>query len=448
MFMIQPIKSLFNFDPIAMIMLTLILFIGTCVGSFSLRYMKGDSRYGMFFFYLSLLIISIGMLACADHLLLFFTGWCVSNILLVRLMIHKSSWKAARNSGILAAKNYFFGAVCVASALLMLNFETGETSIKALTQHNFKPSVIIPTLLLLMIGGMTQSGIWPFHRWLVSSLNSPTPVSAIMHAGLVNGGGFLIARFAPLFLGQSHILNVIFLIGITTAIIGTFYKLLQSNIKQMLAFSTMGQMGFMIAQCGLGLFPAAIAHLTTHGMFKAYLFLASGSAAQEKRHKTAYPPKAFAFMSCLICGLLGSYCFSITSGKLWLSTDTTLVLTVIVFLTASQSALSILSLKMQFGVLVASIVTSVLCLAYGSVMSLMIKIMQPTLLMTPQPLNLLHIAAIILLMLSWLSILFFKNISKINPLRPWVMRGYVTALNKSQPHPKTVTSCRNHYKYL
>ena len=446
--MLQSIKSLFNFDPVAMLMLTLILFIGICVASFSCRYMKGDARYKIFFFHLSLLIISTAIMGCADHLLLFFGGWCVSNFLLIKLMIHKSSWKAARYSGLLAAKNYLLGAVCVGSALVILNFATDETSIQALIQHPFQSPMILPTLLLLLMGGMTQSAIWPFHRWLISSLNSPTPVSALMHAGLVNGGGFLLARFAPLYLEQPTILNVIFLIGITSAITGTLYKLLQNNIKQMLAFSTMGQMGFMIAQCGLGLFPAAIAHLTTHGMFKAYLFLASGSAAQEKRYKTPYPPKASLLISCLICGLFGSYCFAITSGKLWLSQDTTLILTVIVFLTASQSAFSILSVKTKFRVPIAFIVTSLLCLAYGSIMSLMIKIMEPALLMKPQPLNFLHIAAIILLIISWLSLPFFPNILKITPLQSWIRRGYVAALNKSQPHPKTVTSCRNHYKYL
>lgn len=447
--MILSAKSLFYFDPIALIMLTLIVFIGVCVGSFSLRYMKGDARYGVFFVYLSLLIVSTGIMACADHLLLFFIGWCVSNFFLVRLMIHKPSWQAARNSGLLAAKNYGFGALCIATAFLILNFETGETSIRALLQYKFKNAVIVPTLLILLIGGMTQSAIWPFHRWLASSLNSPTPVSAIMHAGLINGAGFLMARFAPLYLNHSNILVLVFVIGIATAMIGTFFKLMQNNVKQMLAFSTMGQMGFMLAQCGLGLFPAAIAHLTTHGMFKAYLFLASGSAAQEKRHATSYPPKASLFLGCLICGVIGSYLFSVSSGKPWISQDTSLVLMVIVFLTASQSALSILSLpKMRFRIPVAVSITSLLCLMYGSMMSLMIKIMHPTLLMQPQPLNVFHILATSLLIIGWLSILFFKNLSSIKALEPWIRRGYVLALNKSQPHPTTVTSYRKDYKYL
>lgn len=443
------IYSLFYFDQIAIVMLVLIFFIGTIVVSFSSRYMKGDTRYRVFFFQLSLLIASIAMIACTDHLLLFFSGWCLSNYLLVKLMIHKSNWTAAKYSGLLAAKNYFIGAVCIGSALLYLYFETGEASMRALMQYDFKSFQISLALLLLMIGAMTQSAIWPFHRWLISSLNSPTPVSAIMHAGIVNGGGFLIARFAPLYLNHPHVLNLIFAIGIFTAIIGTLYKLLQNNIKQMLAFSTMGQMGFMLAQIGLGIFPAAMAHLTTHGMFKAYLFLVSGSEANEKRFTTSRPPNVFEFFISLACGLLGSYCFSVTSGKSWLTQDTSLFLTIIVFLTACQSALSIIAVQQtRLRVLFALIITSILSLIYGMLMLFFTKYLHQALPMTPQPLNKLHITAIIILIVGWLSILFSKIIAKIQVLQPLLRKGYVIALNLSQPEQKTVTPHRNYYKYL
>ncbi len=442
------VKSLFNFDSIAMVMLPLIVFIGACIGSFSFRYMKGDTRYRMFFLYLLILLVSIGLLVCSDHIFLFLTAWLLSNSLLIRLMIHKPNWKAAKNSGMLAAKNYLFGALCITGAFLLLYLETGETSITALTQQKFKDSTIAPILLLLLIGGMTQSAIWPFHRWLVSSLNSPTPISAVMHAGLVNGGGFLIARFAPLYFNTSYFLDIMLLIGIITAIMGTFWKLLQNDIKRTLAFSTMGQMGFMLAQCGLGLFPAALAHLVTHGMFKAYLFLASGSAAQEIRYKTNYPPKAFLFISSLASGFLASYCFSIASGKPWFVQNTTMVLTAIVFLTASQTTLSVLSSEIRFRFPIAFITSSTLSIAYGSIVALITKGMEPAFLNRPQPLNYFHIGSIALLTLSWISLLFFENIRKINPLQKWISKVYVTALNKSQPHPETITTYRNYYKYL
>ena len=203
--MLQIVNNLFYFDPIALIMLSLALFTGICIGTFSHRYMRGDTRYKIFFVYLALLILSISTMVCANHIAVLFGGWCISNALLVRLMIHKASWKAAKNSGVIAARNYLLGGLCVGSALLLLTLSTGETSIKALTHQNLQTAVALPALLLLLVGGMTQSAIWPFHRWLVSSLNSPTPVSALMHAGLVNGGGFLLVRFAPLFLDRKSV---------------------------------------------------------------------------------------------------------------------------------------------------------------------------------------------------------------------------------------------------
>lgn len=446
--MYQCIRSCFNFDQLSIVMIILISFIGICIGSFAFRYLKGDTRYRKFFCYLACLVLSLQLLVISDHFVLFFGAWCISNLLLMKLMIHKSSWKAAKYSGFLAGKNYLIGATCIAIAFTLFYLATGEVSIKALINKSLTSSLIVPALCLLLLGGMTQSAIWPFHRWLISSLNSPTPVSAIMHAGLVNGGGFLLVRFAPLYLKYSNFMTTIFVIGMVTALIGTFWKLVQSDVKRMLACSTMGQMGFMLAQCGLGLFPAAIAHLVTHGMFKAYLFLASGGAAQEKRYDLSFVPKKLDFIYALICGVLGSYCFALASGKSWLAGDTTLVLIVIAFLAASQSALSILSLKARFKVPLAIVITSVMSLIYGFSMYLITKIMEPMQLMQPQALNGIHIAAIILLVVLWVSILVFKSNKKQKVTQPWVMKGYVAALNASQPHPKTVTTHRNQYKYL
>lgn len=446
--MFQQFINLFCCDPLSMIMLFLVAFIGVCVGGFALRYMKGDARYRIFFLNLGCLVGSIGILVSADHLALFFGGWSISNFLLVRLMIHKPGWKAARNSGLLAARTYLLGAVCVGLGLILLHIATSETSIKMVIENQSDSPWVLAALIFLLFGAMTQSAIWPFHRWLLSSLNSPTPVSAIMHAGLVNGGGFLLVRFAPLYLRRPGLLNLIFIIGIATALMGTYWKLFQSDVKRMLACSTMGQMGFMAAQCGLGLFPAAIAHLLSHGMFKAYLFLASGSAAQEKRYDLSYPPKGLDFSCALICGLLGSYCFSLVSGKSWFAGDSTLVLTVIVFLTAGQAALPILSIRMPFRVPIAIFATGMMSLGYGASMFLITKVMEPLHLMRPQALNAFHIVAISLLIFLWLSVLFFKKSMKFTFLQPWIMKGYVRALNASQPHPKTVTTIRNQYKYL
>ncbi len=439
----------FNFDSLAMIMIYLVAFIGLCVGSFAMRYLKGDIQYQAFFVQLTLLIGSVSVMVSADNLILLFIAWCLSNVLLVKLMIHKSSWKAAKASGSLALMNYIAGAVCVATAFVLLYYVTGETSVQALlkTNHSAAP-LILPALSLLLIGAMTQSAIWPFHRWLISSLNSPTPVSAIMHAGLVNGGGILLTRFAPLYLQYSHLLTAIFVIGMTTALLGTLWKLMQSDVKRMLACSTMAQMGFMFAQIGLGLFPAAVAHLVWHGLFKAYLFLGSGSAAQEKRLDLRYPPKPLAFMRALVCGTVGSFGFAFASGKSWAAGDTTLVLMVVSFLSASQFALSILSRQTLKNLIPALIFTSFFGLLYGCSVQLVAWVMEPMQLMQPQPLNVFHMTGIVALTLTWLATLFSSLYKKTSKSPAWMLKGYVAALNASQPAPSTVTTYRNQYRYI
>ncbi|MFM9890125.1 MAG: proton-conducting transporter membrane subunit [Rickettsiales bacterium] len=443
----QPLLWLFHFDVLAVIMIALVAFIGLCVGSFAWRYLKGDTQYRVFFVQLGLLVVAVAAMVSADHLVVLFATWCASNALLVRLMVHKHCWRAAKASGALATRNYVLGAACMALAFALLYAATGQTSIQALVQTTSPSGLMLPALVLLLVAAMTQSAIWPFHRWLTSSLNSPTPVSAIMHAGLVNGGGFLLARFAPLYFVQSTLLTAIFAIGIASALLGTLWKLMQSDVKRMLACSTMGQMGFMLAQCGLGLFPAAVAHLVWHGTFKAYLFLASGGAAQEQRLDMGYPPKTFAFICALLCGAVGSMGFAYALHESWFAADTTLVLVMVAFLAASQFALTLLRENTLRSVPFALAATALMSLAYGGSVRLITSAMEPMGLMQPQPLNGFHLLGIAALALAWLSALFLRGATKPGQHPVWMLKGYVAALNASQPHASTITAHRNHYQY-
>lgn len=439
--------KLFHLDRLSITLIALVVFIGVCVGSFAYRYLKGDTHYRLFFIRLAALIGSVMIMVSADHLLLLLVAWCLSNGLLVRLMIHKTNWKAAKAAGLLATKNFIWGAVCVASAFILFYTETGETSIQALVHQPTLYSTTLLALGLLLMGAMTQSAIWPFHRWLLSSLNSPTPVSAIMHAGLINGGGFLLARFAPLYLKNPALLTVLVVLGLCTALLGTLWKLMQPDVKRMLACSTMGQMGFMVVQCGLGLFPAAVAHLVWHGLFKAYLFLSSGSAAQEKRVDQGYPPSPIAFSGALVCGLTGSFCFAVSSGKAWMAGDTTLVLIVVAFLTASQFALPMLQSKPLRKLPLVLIGTGLFGVVYGGSIQLITWFMAPMGLMQPQPLNGFHLTGLLALTLAWLSRLFLRTPEQTASSPDRMLKGYVTALNASQPHPDTITTHRNQYQY-
>jgi NAD(P)H-quinone oxidoreductase subunit 5 len=402
----------YKLDELSIIMMTLIGYIGTCVISFSSRYMRGDTKYYSFFIRIILLISSVAIMVTSDNLLALFISLCISNLILVSLMVHKSKWKAAKASGVLAAKNYLLSAIFMALAFGLFYFSTGQNSINSISNQTHNSIITDISLLLLLIAAMAQSAIWPFHKWLLSSLNSPTPVSAIMHAGLINAGGFLLVRFSHLYSQNYMIMNVIFILGITSALIGTLWQLMQSDVKRMLACSTMGQMGFMFAQVGLGLFPLAIAHLCWHGMFKAYLFLASGGAAQEKRLDLSCPPTALSLICAFLCGAFGSFIFAYTSNKTWFAQDSTLVLMVVVFLAGSQLSLSILKTINFKNFVLACLITTIAATIYGFSTQFIMRILEPMQLMHVQPLNVFHILGIFALTFAWLSILFIRSTSK------------------------------------
>lgn len=435
----------FYVDNLSLIMIGLVSFVGVCIATFSFRYLKGDSKQMRFYCNLVALVLVIFVLVSADHILLIFLAWATSNLLLTRLMLHKKQWEAARQSYLLALRSFILGLCFLGSALMILYIDTGYTSIQKIISHTSGSIWFFCAAALLLLGAMTQSALWPFHRWLTSSLNCPTPVSAIMHGGLVNGGGFILARFAPILLEQPIIINIVFIVGIISAILGTLWKLMKSDVKSMLACSTMGQMGFMIAQCGLGLFPAAVAHLCWHGLFKAYLFLSSSSAAQEKRLDLDYPPSLHHFILSFFYGAIGAYMFSFSSGKNIFVSDTTVFLIVLAMIAGAQFSLPIIRSQSIAKIPLVLIAVVFMGSIYGFSVKLIQQVLSPLHIWVPQPLNSIHIIALILLFAAWLSIIFGRNAKHSYP--HWILKIYVHMLNASQPHPKTVTAHRNHYQF-
>ncbi len=425
----------------------LVIFMGIIVGIYASRYMEGDSHYSSFFAQLGLLILTVILMVSSDNLISLLVWWGLSNFLLVRLMVHKPQWRAAKNAGWLAAKMFGIGFVLLAGGFVLLYLSTGQTSIQVILHSSGHTFISSLALIFILLAAMSQSGIWPFHRWLLSSLNSPTPVSAVMHAGLVNGGGFLLARFAPLYLSNPKLLTIIFILGIGTALTGTLWKLMQNNVKRMLACSTMGQMGFMFAQCGLGLFPAAVAHLFLHGLFKANLFLASPGVGSEKRLAIGYPPSFTSLTLAMLCGAFSAAAFSMVNYHFGLATDTTFVLLAIWFIAATQFALPLLIQHPWKQLLIALLITSLIGALYGLSFRMTESILASNHLMNAQPLNIFYLIGLIALFLIWFVMLFRDKLINDDDLPRALQMLYVKALNASQPHPSTITANRNEYKY-
>lgn len=439
--------GLFRADRLSWVMAGLIVIVIATVTAYSSRYMAGDRKKGFHHAAVLLLGASVLMMVFGNHLLLLLAGWTASNLLLVCLMIHKREWAAARNAGLLALRTFALGTAVLAAGFWLLADGTGSHSIHQIVSH---PAALTTEgkggLFLIMIAAMTQSAAWPFHRWLTSSLNSPTPVSALMHAGLVNGGGFLLARFAPLYLAQPALLHFLFSAGLITATAGTFWKLLQPDVKRMLACSTIGQMGFMLMQCGMGLFAPAVSHLCWHGLFKAYLFLSAGSVVQEKRSKPgAISGNYLQLPLACLAGVAGAWAFTTTSGIGFNMTNTDSLMAGLAFIAATQLALRLLGERLNLAkVFLAPLAGLFAGCMYGLSVLFMETVLDSQNIDQAQPLDGIYLTGFGVLFSVWV-VMNTNLLSRVQPLRVW-KRLYMTALNASQPHPETITSTRTAYQ--
>jgi len=210
-------------------------------------------------------------------------GWCAASLLLHQLLIFYPERIAARRA---ARKKFFVSrlgdlALIGAVALLAVAFQTGDIATILLeAQQGQGLPLTIAAAALLAVAALLKSAQFPTHGWLTEVMETPTPVSALLHAGVVNAGGFLLIRFADVMLQAPIVLAALVMVGGFTAIFGSVVMLTQSAVKTSLAWSTVAQMGFMILQCGLALFPIALLHIVAHSLYKAHSFLASGSAIE------------------------------------------------------------------------------------------------------------------------------------------------------------------------
>jgi NAD(P)H-quinone oxidoreductase subunit 5 len=219
---------------------------------------------------------------------------------------------------------------------------TGAAAVSAVPSAiDAAPSTLVLLVAAaLLLAAMIQSALVPFHTWLLSSMTAPTPASALMHAGFVNAGGILLVRFAPVVTVDAGVLLAVVLVGTTSAILGKLLKTVQTDVKGKLGCSTVGQMGFMIVQAGLGFFGAAVAHLILHGCYKAYQFLGSGGAVDHEHPTATTTAGKTTPLGVLATGgtaLAAGITFAVLTGK-GTAFDSGLLLTMLVTLTTLHAA--------------------------------------------------------------------------------------------------------------
>ncbi len=285
-------------DPLSLVLWAFVSGISLIVHIYSVRYMAEEPGYARFFALLDLMTAVILVMVSAANLLTLLAAWFLVGVLLYFLLGHDHRRPAAGRYAFWTQITYRFGDLPLWFAALILVHYYHSTSLPVIfarIQHG-PPALLwgLPVTelagFLLALAAFARSAQFPLHVWLPYTMDGPTPVSALMHAGIVNAGGFLFNRFAPLFVHAGWVLHWAFGVGLTTALIGSGLMLMQNDIKRSLGYSTMGQMGFMVMECGLGAFSLAVFHLIAHGFFKASLFLGSGDVIGDARAHDGVPP--------------------------------------------------------------------------------------------------------------------------------------------------------------
>ncbi|WP_430738216.1 NADH-quinone oxidoreductase subunit L [Psychrobacter sp. VH5] len=281
-----------SFDGLALTMTGIITGIGFLIHMFAAWYMKGDTGFARFFSYMNLFVASMLLLVLADNLFLLYLGWegvGICSYLLIGYYYHD------RANGRAAMKAFTVtrvGDVFLAFGLFLLfrEFDTlhiQEIITRAPEVFDLNNPIMMLTTMMLVGGAMGKSAQLPLHTWLADAMAGPTPVSALIHAAtMVTAGVYLIARLHPLFeLTPGILLYWVGGVGALTLVVAGFCALAQTDIKRILAYSTMSQIGYMFLALGVGAWQGAIFHLMTHAFFKALLFLASGAVILAVHHE-------------------------------------------------------------------------------------------------------------------------------------------------------------------
>jgi NAD(P)H-quinone oxidoreductase subunit 5 len=270
-------------DVVSVTMLLLVAFIGWVVVRYARTHLDGEAGQKDFTVWLLATLAAVMVLVQSGNVIQFVGAWIATSLCLHRLLLFYPGRIAAQR----AARKKFVtarigdAALIVATILLILSYGTTQISqILAAARLGEGGGLAMGAAALLALAAALKSAQFPTHGWLTEVMEAPTPVSALLHAGVVNGGGFLLIRFADVMLLSPLVMAFLVGIGGFTALFGGAVMLTQPTVKVSLAWSTVSQMGFMILQCGLALFPLALLHIVAHSLYKAHAFLSAGGAVE------------------------------------------------------------------------------------------------------------------------------------------------------------------------
>ena len=309
-----------HFNSLSWLLAVFVLTMGLIVQRYCIHYLLGDRSYRKYFFLLTLTTVACSLAWLSDDLRLLFICWGTTLFGLTLIIRLKKEWQVAIHAASLMGKLFTISLLLLLSAILWVSQATGHWQLsQAMTQESLTgleswERTCINLLLILSV--VIPAAQWPFQRWLLESAVAPTPVSAVMHAGIVNAGGIILTLFAPLSNGGLAQITLLILSGISV-LLGTGIMFVHVDYKRQLIGSTIAQMGFMLIQCALGAYSAAIIHAVFHGLFKATLFLQAGSALHngQPTKKLNKPTSLFGKFSGIALGILAGIGYWLTSTE-------------------------------------------------------------------------------------------------------------------------------------
>jgi NADH-quinone oxidoreductase subunit L len=292
-----------SIDRLTSVMLLLVTIVSALVHVYTIGYMQGEPGYARFFSYIALFTFSMLMLVLADNFLQLFVFWeavGLCSYLLIGHWYERQSAVAAATKAFVVNRvgdfGFMLGLLLVFTTFDSLDYATAFANVGPATAKvmnilepvggSFEVSTITVICLLLFMGAVGKSAQFPLHVWLPDAMEGPTPISALIHAAtMVTAGVFMVARLAPLYNASPPAMSVVAVVGAITMVLGATIALTQTDIKRVVAYSTMSQLGYMMMACGLGAYAAGMYHLMTHGAFKALLFLGCGSVIIALHHE-------------------------------------------------------------------------------------------------------------------------------------------------------------------
>ncbi len=359
---------------VTIIMLLLVSFVGVVVSRYSKNYLDGEPNQGKFYKWLSLTLAAILFLIISGNLLMFSIAWIATSVFLHQLLIFYKDRQAA----VLSAHKKFIASRIGDACLLIAIFLIGSTLNTLEFEEMFSimsawegslPLSLHWAAVLIVTSAALKSAQFPFHGWLIQVMEAPTPVSALLHAGIVNAGAFLVIRMSPVVSFSSTALALLAIVGLITLALASMVMLTQTSIKVSLAWSTTAQMGFMLLECGLGLYSLALLHLIAHSLYKAHAFLASGSGVDYFR-APVIPTQpvnwklwrwALALIISALITLLVAALFDITVQE----QPALIAVSAIITIAMSQVILQALKIQSNIGFLLrASAMSAVVCVVY------------------------------------------------------------------------------------